>query len=59
MQYYYCICWFLPDLKHIERRAMKLMSLMSEAEKQLSQLQQVATNGGPLNSVVATQKVWC
>ena len=47
----------LTDLKHIEQRAMKLVSLMSEAEKHLSQLQQVVNNGGPLNTVVSTQKV--
>jgi len=45
------------DLKHIDQRAMKLVSLMSDAEKHLSQLQDVVSNGGPLNTVVTTQKV--
>ncbi|KAK2192023.1 hypothetical protein NP493_40g01041 [Ridgeia piscesae] len=43
-------------LKHIDQRAMKLVSLMSDAEKHLSQLQDVVSNGGPLNTVVTTQK---
>ena len=52
-----CPCLVSTDLKHIDQRAMKLVSLMSEAEKHLSQLQDVVSNGGPLNTIVTTQKV--